>query len=871
MSPASDQQFNTWFPAIVVGLVIGIFAAALWDIFRRRTWTFASTFWPGVLKEVGLDHSTLSRTEVEEKQRVVTEMLSAISSQISNTLVAGKSSMAGAIHPPAAESSTCNSSMYSNSSVTGDFDIEAQTGINPRCAPTLKPVTFTATAYFPDETPIFFVHRTKLLFRRYGRGTVKRWKSSIILQTALPIDPWVLAEIGELAKDCMHVENRCTFQLGNWAILYHNAGEVHLRVLAEGDVPVNVEARWQEDGTGITMRGLYLNGAVVKVATKRISTTLRSAGPAAQGRGNLDELHLPTEGLDVPGEDPFIHAVKVVEADGMSLLVRSEASFILPPREKSSLIEVIWSQVRVISLSAKKMIKSLLKVEDGQSETTSSGPDVKSDVARFEHLTEHWKGVLEIELLDSRNEVLNYLQKLPDFEHAGYQPARVFPSLFKRDQLYHFEYWQRGLQDLNEVNLSGHCPKISEGLQSGLHISIRGGIKFLLGDFEGALQDFELADNLNMGGRRSTLLLERSLAKCMLAKYSEAMQDVRAAIAINPNLNDIQELRACLLQILFSALSTSISPQRPLIQRPQLSDQQKSVPRIPDLLTGDEWFSGESLSICSVSDDITTARHSTVGLPSMNSSSSLGRPSSQDITSQVPKSSRSVGLSFNSQPGPWEQWIFKHSQWYKEPFVMNGRMENYNFNNAQYNNSISTSLSVPIQLNQALDILTRIAEGMAHVHSSDLLHRNLKSANLLSYRHAGSIIHSSSVSDFDHTILGLGQPSDESPNASMVEDTHEVSDVFSFGMLCYEILTGIVPFEDLQERDFTGVHGVISGLRPTLPSDLNSDLKSLIENCLERDPHRRPSFLDIDKELRRISYNHNPARTLDIDQVPYPG
>jgi len=229
MSPDSYQLFSTWFPAIVVGLLISLLAAVLWDILRRKTWCFASRFWPGILKEVGLDNSSLSRTEVEENQREVTEALSMLSSQITRNLVAGKSSMAETADSTEAESSNSNCSVSSNCGVTYDFDIEAQTGNIPLCTPARNPITFTGTAYFPDDTPIVVIRRTKKLFQRYAKGAVKRWKSSIILQASLPIEPCVLAEIGELAKNCMHVENRCTFQFGNWAILFYN-GEI-LRTL----------------------------------------------------------------------------------------------------------------------------------------------------------------------------------------------------------------------------------------------------------------------------------------------------------------------------------------------------------------------------------------------------------------------------------------------------------------------------------------------------------------------------------------------------------------------------------------------------------------------------------------------------------------
>lgn len=106
---------------------------------------------------------------------------------------------------------------------------------------------------------------------------------------------------------------------------------------------------------------------------------------------------------------------------------------------------------------------------------------------------------------------------------------------------------------------------------------VRGGIQFLLGDFESALQDYDLT-HLNTGGHQSTVLLERALVKCKLGRYSEAMQDVVAVITLNPNLNDIQEFQACIQQILDQQRSFQIVTQSgPSCQRPLLPDQDNSM------------------------------------------------------------------------------------------------------------------------------------------------------------------------------------------------------------------------------------------------------------------------------------------------------
>ena len=79
-------------------------------------------------------------------------------------------------------------------------------------------------------------------------------------------------------------------------------------------------------------------------------------------------------------------------------------------------------------------------------------------------------------------------------------------------------------------------------------------------------------------------------------------------------------------------------------------------------------------------------------------------------------------------------------------------------------------------------------------------------------------------------------------------------DVYSFAMTCYEVVTGAVPLVD--EANELGPPQarlrVIAGLRPTLPSDLKSDLKVLIEECWDGKPEQRPTFSTICTRLQKI-------------------
>lgn len=79
----------------------------------------------------------------------------------------------------------------------------------------------------------------------------------------------------------------------------------------------------------------------------------------------------------------------------------------------------------------------------------------------------------------------------------------------------------------------------------------------------------------------------------------------------------------------------------------------------------------------------------------------------------------------------------------------------------------------------------------------------------------------------------------------------EKADVYSYGMTCYEILTGHTPFEREGYLPTTSNYElVLSGLRPELPNDLHPILKEVITNCWHHNPFQRPMFGEIVQALR---------------------
>jgi serine/threonine protein kinase len=75
------------------------------------------------------------------------------------------------------------------------------------------------------------------------------------------------------------------------------------------------------------------------------------------------------------------------------------------------------------------------------------------------------------------------------------------------------------------------------------------------------------------------------------------------------------------------------------------------------------------------------------------------------------------------------------------------------------------------------------------------------------------------------------------------------ADVYSFALVCYEMLTGEQPFEGEKMGDlFKRI--TVDRLRPELPDECPSRLASLIRRCWEHDPRERPNLPEIWRELR---------------------
>ncbi|GLT77820.1 hypothetical protein SLA2020_493770 [Shorea laevis] len=204
-------------------------------------------------------------------------------------------------------------------------------------------------------------------------------------------------------------------------------------------------------------------------------------------------------------------------------------------------------------------------------------------------------------------------------------------------------------------------------------------------------------------------------------------------------------------------------------------------------------------------------------------------------------------------------------------------------------------------VDQALMITAQLAKALQYLHNHGIVHRDVKPANFLLDRNLSAYLADFGLAEYkkDLTCISTenwrstGKPTGGFHKKNMVgtliymapeilkKEIHtEKSDVYSFGISINELLTGTVPYTDLQaeaqahtvlEMSYTEqqlTSAVVSeGLRPVLSglgSGVPESLLSLIQGCWDADPQNRPSFNDIVLELDAILEQRKKMKKEDL-------
>ena len=146
---------------------------------------------------------------------------------------------------------------------------------------------------------------------------------------------------------------------------------------------------------------------------------------------------------------------------------------------------------------------------------------------------------------------------------------------------------------------------------------------------------------------------------------------------------------------------------------------------------------------------------------------------------------------------------------------------------------------------KAVDVARQLCAGLAAVHERGVLHRDLKSANIMLDEH-GEV----RITDFGIAALAVenrremsGTPAYMSPEQLDSQELTARSDIYSLGLVLYELFTGKKAFQATSLPELLRLRR--SDTTPTSPAEHVPDLDPLIERvifrCLERDPSKRPA------------------------------
>lgn len=151
-----------------------------------------------------------------------------------------------------------------------------------------------------------------------------------------------------------------------------------------------------------------------------------------------------------------------------------------------------------------------------------------------------------------------------------------------------------------------------------------------------------------------------------------------------------------------------------------------------------------------------------------------------------------------------------------------------------------------MQPRRALQILKEVATGLAAAHDKGVIHRDIKPENIMLTKYGGVKVVDFGIARVEDTNtrltttgIGLGTPSYLSPEVCLSQEVDQRSDIFSLGVVLFEMLTGDTPFKS--DSPFELMTKVVEAKIPEI-RELNPNVDEGVKQILAKMIAKRPKI-----------------------------
>ena len=170
-----------------------------------------------------------------------------------------------------------------------------------------------------------------------------------------------------------------------------------------------------------------------------------------------------------------------------------------------------------------------------------------------------------------------------------------------------------------------------------------------------------------------------------------------------------------------------------------------------------------------------------------------------------------------------------------------------------------------LDIREAIGIAIQIAQGMAAAHDSSIIHRDIKPQNIIISKDGKAKVAdfgiARAVSRQTENSYAIGSVHYIAPEQASGGLSDERSDIYSFGITLYEMVTGKVPFDGDNAVSVAMAHMEKEILPPSqINNQVSAGLEAIILKCTRKKPEERyASSSEVINDLRRVLMNPSPV------------